>query len=149
MMKNWIPVLILLLMVPLAPVQKTDREEIFENNVWKQLHAEYRPDDGLIDVLKSKVSAIDAIDIYFAFWCGDSENNVPQFIKILDSIGALGLKVNYFKADRKKPGEKFYFEKLKVERVPTFIFFKEGKELGRIIENPKKSLEEDSLEILF
>jgi len=142
-------ILALLLVLPLISAEKSDRAEIFNNNVWKQLHGEYRPDDGLIEVLKSKIGDVDSIEIYFAFWCGDSENNVPQFIKILDRSGVGRNLVSYIKADRKKPGEKYYFEKVKVERVPTFIFYRDGKEVGRIIENPKKSLEEDMLEILF
>jgi len=38
---------------------------------------------------------------------------------------------------------------LKVERVPTFIFFRDGREIGRIVENPKTGMVEDFMEILF
>jgi len=34
-------------------------------------------------------------------------------------------------------------KKFKIERIPTFIFLRNGKEIGRIIETPVKSLEED------
>ena len=44
---------------------------------------------------------------------------------------------------------KYYVKDLKVERVPTFIFYKNNKEIGRIIENPKKDMAEDFLEIVF
>ena len=33
-------------------------------------------------------------------------------------------------------------------RVPTFIFYKKGKEIGRFVEYPKKSVEADFLKIL-
>jgi len=36
-----------------------------------------------------------------------------------------------------------------VENVPTFIFFRNGEELGRIIEAPDKSLEEDMAGIIL
>ena len=144
-----IPVLFLLMLLPLLSVEKSGRDVILENNVWKQIHEDYQPEQALMDILRSKASKINSVDIYFAFWCGDSENNVPPFIKILDELGTDGVKVNYFTAARKKPGEKFYFEKLNVVRIPTFIFFNDGKEIGRIVENPKKTLEEDLLEILF
>lgn len=148
MMKKFI-LLILLLSVVLIPAERVDRETIFEKPLWKQIFEEYSPDPGLTEVLRSKIDKVTSIDVYFAFWCGDSENNVPPFIKVLEKIGLAGIKVNYFSVGRKRPGEKFYFEKLNVERVPTFIFFKDGKEIGRIIENPKKTLEEDMLEIVF
>ena len=33
-------------------------------------------------------------------------------------------------------------------RVPTFIFFKNGKEVGRFVERPRETLEKDMLKIL-
>ena len=36
-----------------------------------------------------------------------------------------------------------------IEYVPTFIFYREDKEIGRIIETPILSLEEDMLAILI
>ena len=135
--------------VPLIPAEKSGRAQILEKPLWKQIYTEYSPDPGIIGYLRSKIAGISSIDIYFAFWCGDSENHVPPFIKILDMIGGEGIKVHYLMVNRKKQGEKYYYEKLKVERVPTFIFFKDGIEIGRIIENPKKTLEDDLLEILF
>ena len=39
-------------------------------------------------------------------------------------------------------------EGLNIEKVPTFIFYKNGIEIGRIIESPEKSIEKDFLKIL-
>lgn len=142
-------ILVLLFIYPLFPAESISREEILEKPVWKNLLDEYKPDPGLIAILRSKVTRLTSIDVYFAFWCGDSENNVPPFIKLIDEIGSDRIRVNYYIEERKKSGEKYYFEKLKVERIPTFIFFKDGKEVGRITENPKKTLEEDFLDIIF
>jgi hypothetical protein len=35
-----------------------------------------------------------------------------------------------------------------VEKVPTFIFYRSDREIGRIVENPKTGLLEDTIEIL-
>ena len=147
-MKKSILLFVLIFSIPLLSAERSDRDEIFENHIWKQIYDEYAFNSGIIEVLKSKIEKVTSIDVYFAFWCGDSENNVPPFIRILDEIGE-NIQVNYYVVDRKKKGEKYYFEKLKVERVPTFIIFNDEKEVGRIIENPKKTLEEDLLDILF
>lgn len=133
----------------LIPAEKSGLDSIFENPLWKQIYEDYSFDPAIIEILRSKIQKINSIDVYFAFWCGDSENNVPPFARILNEIGDTGMVVNYYVVGRKSPGEKYYYEKLKVERVPTFIFFKDGKEVGRIIENPQKTLEEDFLEIIF
>jgi len=142
-------ILLLLLSVILISAERTGRYSIFEKPLWKQIYDDYSFDPGIIEILRSKIQKINAIDVYFAFWCGDSENNVPPFIRILDEIGDKGIVVNYYTVGRKNPGDKYYNEELKVERVPTFIFLKDGKEVGRIIENPGKTLEEDFLEIVF
>ncbi len=142
--------LIILLSVVLMPDQTIDRKTIFENHLWKQKYEEYSSDQEIVAILRSKKDKITSISVYFAFWCGDSENNVPPFIKILDEMKNSSIGVNYFIVKRKgSSGRKYYNEELKVEKIPTFIFFKDGKEIGRITENPKKTLEEDFLEIVF
>jgi hypothetical protein len=40
------------------------------------------------------------------------------------------------------------YDKLDIQRVPTFIFYKNNIEAGRIIENPETSLEQDMVKIL-
>jgi hypothetical protein len=40
------------------------------------------------------------------------------------------------------------YEGLGIQRVPTFIFYKNNIEAGRIIENPATSLEQDIVNIL-
>ena len=40
------------------------------------------------------------------------------------------------------------YEALEIQRVPTFIIYKNNLEAGRIIENPVTSLEQDMVNIL-
>ena len=35
-----------------------------------------------------------------------------------------------------------------IRRIPTFIFYKEGEELGRYVEFPRESMEKDILKII-
>ncbi len=147
-MKKYILLLFLLPVILLSAERSGDRE-ILNHPLWKQGFDEYTVNREIVEILQSKIREIDSIDVYFAFWCGDSVNNVPPFIKIVNAIEEKHLKINYFKVKRKQSGEKYYYKKLRVERVPTFIFFKDEKEIGRIIENPKKNIEEDILEILL
>jgi hypothetical protein len=50
--------------------------------------------------------------------------------------------------DRDKKAPETIVENLKVEKVPTFIFYKGNDELGRIIEVPADLLEKDMLKII-
>jgi ribosomal protein L30E len=71
-------------------------------------------------------------------------------MKIIDVVRNPNVVVNYYNVKRKASKDvKYYAADLKVERVPTFIFYRDGKEIGRIVENPQKSLVEDFLEIIF
>ena len=51
--------------------------------------------------------------------------------------------------DRDKKAEGTEVGDLNIEFVPTFIIYKNDEEVGRIIEEPKVTLEEDLKQILF
>lgn len=86
--------------------------------------------------------------IVLATWCGDSHREVPRFYKIMETLSYSEKKMEVWAVDRNKKIEGVDLEKYNIKRVPTFIFYKNGTEIGRIIESPTKSLEEDLLEIL-
>lgn len=132
--------------------EKIDKGKILtHNDEWKAIYESFQPGDDLIETLKTKIGDNLKIDVYFGFWCGDSKDHVPPFLKILESVDEEGkIPVNFYTVERKPtPETKYYAEELKVERVPTFIFYRDGKEIGRIVETPTNSLEEDFLEIVF
>jgi len=81
-------------------------------------------------------------------WCGDSRREVPRFYKILDEIKFPESNVTLVAVNRKKQGLSNETEGLNIQLVPTMIFYKNGGEIGRIIETPVKSLEEDIFDIL-
>ena len=148
-MKKFLFVVFILMVVVSFAADRVDRAQILKDEGWKQRHMTYEPDSSMIDTLKSKVGDNLQVEVYLAFWCGDSKRNVPLFLKIIDQVGS-GVKVNYYSVERKPTKDtKYFVEKLKIERVPTFIFYRDGKEIGRIIENPKTNMLEDFLVIVF
>ncbi|MEN8153947.1 MAG: thioredoxin family protein [Acidobacteriota bacterium] len=148
-MNKLIPVLVVILSLCIFSSTSVSREDILKKPEWKKIYDEFTFESSLIESIKEKSGNFSQIDIYFGYWCGDSENNVPGFIKILDQLALNDLKVNYYSLGRKKSGEKYFVKNFKIEKVPTFIFYSENKETGRIIENPKESLLTDFLEIVF
>ena len=81
-------------------------------------------------------------------WCPDSRREVPRFYRILDDLGISDDQVKMIGLDRSKSVPGSDISELKVYFVPTFIVYRHSNELGRIIEMPEKSLEEDLLELL-
>lgn len=140
----------LMLSLSLAAVEEIDRDQILSHGEeWQSNYDQYEIDEAVIKEIKSALGEDLKIDVYLGLWCKDSLNNVPKFLKIIDAIGAENLSVNYFTVERSdKQGTPYFVPELKIERVPTFIFYRHGEEIGRIIENPEKSMIEDFRDIL-
>src|SRR5512143_3177186 len=67
---------------------------------WEQKYDQYQPAPDMLEAVKSKLGAGLRVDVYLGLWCSDSINNVPPFIKIVDSLGT-GVTVRYFALPRK------------------------------------------------
>ncbi len=89
-----------------------------------------------------------SIQIVLGTWCPDSRREVPRFMKIIDLIDFPSAKITFIGVDNSKQAPVGEYDKLEIERVPTFIFLRNKVEAGRIIENPVTSLEQDMLDIL-
>lgn len=107
----------------------------------------YQPDYEIIDQLEGKLDDI-SITIVMGTWCSDSREQIPAFYKILDELNYPSDKVTLICVDRKKRGLSNEADDLNIELVPTIIFYRNGEEIGRIIETPQESLEKDLLGIV-
>lgn len=88
------------------------------------------------------------IKIVLGTWCPDSRREVPRFLKISDIINFPSDKITYIGVDNTKLSPIGEYESLAIERVPTFIIYRNNIEAGRIIETPVSSLEQDMVNIL-
>ena len=107
----------------------------------------YKPDSSTIVSLKKELKGI-TIKGFMATWCGDSKREVPQFFKILDQVGfnTKDLELIAVEINKKTPNN--LQEGFNIKKVPTFIFYKQGKEIGRYVEYARESLEIDMLQIV-
>lgn len=118
---------------------------------WKEGFQAYQPDAADIEMIRSFTSAMKAdlkVDVVVGTWCGDSRREVPRFMKVQRRLHRDRLPVEFWGVDRTKRNPPESTEGRNIERVPTFIVTYRGKELGRIVESPKVSLEADLAEIL-
>ncbi len=109
--------------------------------------AEYQPNETLLDSLKL-MQMPDNILIVLATWCHDSQVQVPRFLRVLQDAGYPESSVKVLAVDLKKKAGDLDISELNIERVPTFIFYDDQKEIGRIIEKPVNTLEMDFYQIL-
>jgi len=110
----------------------------------------YEVDKTVLKKCKKKLKNV-KIEIFMATWCGDSKREVPRFYKILDELGIKDKQIkliNLFGSDSLYKQSPTHEERGKlIHRVPTFIFYKKGKEIGRIVETPATSFEMDIAQI--
>ena len=104
----------------------------------------YEPETRIIEKLKSLPGDWTAT-IVLGTWCSDSHREVPRFFRIMDEAGFQDSQVSLICVDRAKEAEGVDISELGVTLVPTFIFYRKGKEMGRIIETPVETLEMDML----
>ena len=114
---------------------------------FNESYSNYQPDIEVLNQLYDFLNNIN-IKIVLGTWCGDSREFVPAFLKILDLIKFPEENLELICVDRKKKGFGNEVDNLDINFVPTFIFFRGDKEIGRIIELPNVTLESDFLEIV-
>jgi thiol-disulfide isomerase/thioredoxin len=108
----------------------------------------YKPDSASLNQLQPLLEKIE-ISAIIGTWCSDSRREFPRFLKILDQTGfhQENLTIIAVNEDKKIPGSNIP-EKYDLQLVPTFIFYRDGSELGRIQESPEETLEKDIVKIL-
>jgi thiol-disulfide isomerase/thioredoxin len=126
-----------------------DRLTISPHSEWYiKGYDEYQPENEVVKKLQN--AGIDnlQIKIIMGSWCPDSRREVPRFMRVLDIWRFPMSRVNFIGVDNSKLSPVAEYDSLHIERVPTFIIYKNNIEAGRIIENPVTSLEQDMLDIL-
>jgi len=83
------------------------------------------------------------VKILFGTWCHDSQREVPRMLKFLAASGVKEENISLISLDIRKEEPEGRAKALEVRFTPTFVFFSEGAELGRIIERPVVDLTHD------
>jgi hypothetical protein len=118
------------------------------NDQWKALRAEdYTPDATAVAAIREKSRDVTAF-IVLATWCPDTRRDLPRFFKIADQVGWPASRMTLLAVDRTKTDPGGETVRRNVTRVPTFIFLRGGKEIGRVTERPTTTLEQDIAQIV-
>ncbi len=114
-------------------------------------HTNYFVNTKVAEIIKDDLKNYQ-IKAFLGTWCGDSKREIPRFFKLLDAVNFPESQLEVIAVDstpmtyKQSPsGEE---KGLNIHRVPTFIFYKDGKEVNRIVEFPKETLERDIMNIV-
>jgi thiol-disulfide isomerase/thioredoxin len=107
----------------------------------------YKIDSETLVELKPLLKDV-TLTVFMGTWCEDSQRETPHFYKILDDSNFDESKLTLITVSDEKTTSQGFEEGKNITNVPTIIFYKNDKELGRIVEYPIESLEKDMLAIL-
>jgi len=113
---------------------------------FKDEYGKYKPDPDTVKQILPKLREV-IITIIMGTWCSDSQEQVPRLFKILDASNYQDA-VTIICVDKDKKAGSIPLESMSLDKVPTIIFYRDNKELGRIVESPAGTLEKDMLAIL-
>lgn len=126
-------------------------KESFQDDAFKgwfnSRYEEYTTDKEVVEKLKTALEGY-TIKGFMGSWCGDSKRETPRFYKLLDETGYNQNDFELITVNRSKKTPDNLQEGFNIIRVPTFIFYKDGKEVGRYVEYPRETLEKDILKIV-
>ena len=126
-------------------------KESFTDNSFKGWfdynYENYKTDEATIDELKKSLKGY-KIKGFMGTWCGDSKRETPRLYKILEEAGFDEKNLELITVNRGKKTPDNLQEGLDIIKVPTFIFYKNNKEVGRFVERVRESLEKDMLKIV-
>jgi len=114
---------------------------------WAGAAAAYQPDPAALDKLRGLTREV-RIEVYFGSWCSDSAAHVPALFKVLEMADAPLLQAACFGVPEVKEKRAPYFQGREIARLPTFLVLVDGREVGRIVETPEKSVEADLVRFL-
>lgn len=135
----------------LGQVNRTGFQQAPFNGWFESTYADYKPRESALEGVAQALKDV-RITVFMGTWCSDSQMEVPQFYRILDYLKYPEKNLTVYAVDnhpdrnKTTPGGETAANK--IEFVPTFIFFRDGKEIGRITEYPQKSLEADMASIV-
>ena len=88
------------------------------------------------------------IKVFMATWCKESKARLPILMKILDEAEFDLSALEIIAVNRRKKTPNKLEKGFDLRRIPTFIFYRNDREIGRFVEDPKTSVEADILKIL-
>jgi thiol-disulfide isomerase/thioredoxin len=155
---NWFACFALACSVLIAGTPQTETDEILEGRIsqkdlstryawFEDTKQKYMPDAGVVEALLPYSPELHFV-VVMGTWCSDSRKQVPAFYSLMDALHISGKRIELIGVDRQKRSGDVDVARLRIEYVPTFIVYYKGKEIGRIVETPKVSLEEDLLALL-
>lgn len=89
------------------------------------------------------------VTVFLGTWCSDSRRELSRFWRSLDETGgSVPFELAYVGVDRAKQEPADRVAPAGIRYVPTFIVARDGREVGRVVEEAPHGIERDLLALL-
>ncbi len=114
---------------------------------FKSEYDAFKPSAKPMETIKAELSDYE-IMVFMGTWCGDSTREVPKLLKILEESGYDLSHLTMVGVDRNRTTPEKLEAGWDLDRVPSIIFMKDGKEINRFVEYPRETIEKDIARIV-
>ena len=108
----------------------------------------YTPNSAALSLLKSAQRPVEIV-VFFGTWCSYCKHWLPRFIRTIQDADNANFHVTFYGMDEDFSQPEAEINKYGIRKTPTIVVSSDGSELGRITEEPSKSMEQDLALILF
>lgn len=128
-------------------IRKKDLQKAPHSAWFEPMFKSYSPDPEQMEIMKEHLGEY-KIKAFMGTWCADSQREIPKLFKILEAsnFDMSNFELQGVTLDKTLP--KNLHKELDIYYVPTIIFYKQGKEVGRFVEFPQEELEHDIAKIV-
>jgi thioredoxin 1 len=102
----------------------------------------YRPKNAAVSLIKSVRQPI-TVTVFFGTWCSYCKHYLPGLLKTLDTAANPSITVKLVGISEDMSQPEALLTANAVTKTPTIIVASGGQEIGRIVEKPKDTIEED------
>lgn len=102
----------------------------------------YKPKSGAVSLLKNVSQPVEVV-VFFGTWCSYCKEHLPRFLKALEAAGNPNIKTRFVGMSEDMSQPEALLNEYGISKTPTFVVSMGGKEIGRIVEEPKGAIEED------
>jgi len=115
---------------------------------WVEAEVDAQPDPAAARALTA-VPRGARVTVYLGTWCSDSKRELARLWRALDETGGAGpFALRYVAVARSKQEPAALLTGSGLEYVPTFVVERDGREVGRIVEQSPQGIERDLLALL-
>lgn len=107
----------------------------------------YSSEKDVIESIKVNLEGLE-IKIFYGGLCPDCRLELSRLISVINALEVEDLGIEFIEVKRNMDDGLGRAYEMNILVVPTFIFFRNGKEIGRIIERPNDKMERDFAEIV-